>query len=241
SDDAVRRNDDSNDAPTYEFGRYRGPSTPPPAEARETSRVTPMRRALGPVVLAVAVAVGVIALMMRQKSPSPDVSDVSAPAAQGPVDLLPPGVGTAAHANAAAANSITHTDQPKQAEPVQAAAPPASEPHQLTASPATPPASAGSPAPTGATTGEPSAEATSNPPRDPSTLPTKNAWLYVSAPVSANVFIHGVDAGPTNTWLETACGTRFVRLGRAAGDWLSAGVPTVIRCRSANTIVVPVP
>jgi hypothetical protein len=87
----------------------------------------------------------------------------------------------------------------------------------------------------------PDAITDTEPPRDPNTLSSKNAWLFVHSTVSTHVFVHGVDAGLTNTWLETACGTRFVRLGNTAGDWLSPGVPTIIRCRSANTIEVPVP
>lgn len=80
------------------------------------------------------------------------------------------------------------------------------------------------------------ARATSLPPKDPRDLPAKNAWLYVRSDIDTRVFVHGVDSGATNSWIETPCGTRFVRLGRSAGDWLGPGFATVIRCRNTNIV-----
>jgi CheY-like chemotaxis protein len=76
----------------------------------------------------------------------------------------------------------------------------------------------------------------SAPPKDPQELAAKSAWLFVRSDVDARVFVHGVDSGATNTWLETPCGTRFIRLGRSAGDWVGQGFASVIRCRNSNIV-----
>jgi hypothetical protein len=73
---------------------------------------------------------------------------------------------------------------------------------------------------------------------DTLSLSEDTAWLYVHSSVSSRVFVHGVDHGATNEWLRSRCGGRFIRLGTSPGAWLSAGVPTKLRCRQANEIEV---
>lgn len=224
--------------------------------------VPPKRRTVLPVLFAAAVAAVVIGLMMRSKppaataaapnpatvTPKPSPAVVAAPANVSPNPSASPGlaspVATSAATSGTPAAVVTATAEPVAApaptptvqapaapEVVEAAAPEPPKPSTPTAETAgVAPVAPAAPAP-------PDTE----PPRDPNTLSTKNAWLYVHSAVDAHVFVHGIDAGTTNAWLETGCGTRFVRLGRAPGDWLSPGVPTIIRCRSANTIEVSVP
>lgn len=62
------------------------------------------------------------------------------------------------------------------------------------------------------------------------------AWLFVQAPGASRVYVHGIDYGETNRWLQAKCGTRFVRLGTAPGHWSSSGLPTQLRCRQANVL-----
>lgn len=208
-----------------------------PQELQEPERRSKRRSAFVSLAVAVVFATLVVGLMIRTKpapetkAEAPKKAAIVPPAAATP-PAVPQGVGPKPPVASSAAFGSAPPIQPGVSgapTPEKVAPPPPAEPGttaQVSPTPDVP----GLPTPTN-----------SEPPRDPGSLPAKSAWLYVQTPVAARVFVHGVDAGTTNTWLETACGTRFVRLGRAPGDWLSAGVPTIIRCRSANTIEVPYP
>lgn len=231
--------------PVHEIGRYTGPNTSAHEEPLELHGLPAKRRGIAPVLFGVAVAAAVITLMVRSKAPTVEPTD--RPSATPAASMAPMVSATALTAEAPAQTAAPAAPSATEA-PVTLATPsadPMPEPLTQTApsgaataalAPVAEPA-ASEPA----TVDRPTPPADSEPPRDPNTLSSKNAWLFVSAPISAHVFVHGVDAGLTNTWLETPCGTRFVRLGRSAGDWLSPGVPTIIRCRSANSIEVSVP
>src|SRR5690606_22479604 len=71
---------------------------------------------------------------------------------------------------------------------------------------------------------------------DPSQLAETSGYLYVSSTIDAAVFVHGVAVGRTNAWLESHCGFRFILLGNAPGQWLSAGLPTKVGCRKSTQI-----
>jgi hypothetical protein len=61
-------------------------------------------------------------------------------------------------------------------------------------------------------------------------LPPERAALFVHSSATARVFVHGADYGDTNQVLITTCGIRFVRLGRALGDFIEPGQSYVIKC-----------
>jgi hypothetical protein len=65
---------------------------------------------------------------------------------------------------------------------------------------------------------------------DVTKLPADRAYLLVTSSADTHVFVHGADYGPTNQVLMTSCGIRFVRLGRALGDFIEPGQSYVIKC-----------
>lgn len=210
-------------------------------------------RALLPILAAIVVASGAIALLLkpakRTDVAEPNVlsppmpAHVDEPAAPGPLrpveSLESTRVAGGPSADPAGATGLPAPVAGSEVAGPQPGESEGSEPEALPAAPVTPPAISGAAAEDVPERKSTTAGDESEPPRDPSSLPAKNAWLFVQSPLAAHVFVHGVDTGPTNTWLETPCGTRFVRLGRSAGDWLSPGTPLVIRCRAANTVEVP--
>jgi DNA-binding response OmpR family regulator len=130
------------------------------------------------------------------------------------------------HATAAATGSAPAAG----AKPATTASP--SEAETTRPSPPSDGQSAAEPAPTPAPDTPPAIP----PAPDPSNLSESHGYLYVSSSITATVFVHGVEAGKTNQWLESRCGFRFIRLGKAPGQWLSEGLPTKVRCRKANRI-----
>ena len=130
----------------------------------------------------------------------------------------------------------------------EALAPQPGPPETTRAQPSSPKVGADAPVPAAATSGLAAAptaptsaatpEAVPEPSVDPQLLPSKSGLLYVRSPHDTRVFLHGVESGPTNTWLTVPCGTRFLRLGSAPGKWLSPGFATAIRCRAANPVDV---
>lgn len=79
--------------------------------------------------------------------------------------------------------------------------------------------------------------ATTTPPAfDVNKLPRDRAALVVHSSAAAHVFVHGVDYGETNQTLVTSCGIRFVRLGRAPGDFITPGSSYVIKCGKLNEL-----
>ncbi|HEY3500145.1 MAG TPA: hypothetical protein VGK73_35890 [Polyangiaceae bacterium] len=112
---------------------------------------------------------------------------------------------------------------------------------------AEPPVATASTAPTATTTAAPTTSAPPTQPAAPpplaapaaahapvsfdvSKLAPDRAALFVRSSATARVFVHGVDYGETNQVLVTSCGTRFVRLGRALGDFVEPGGSFVIKC-----------
>ncbi len=83
---------------------------------------------------------------------------------------------------------------------------------------------------------EPARAAPGEPPSPPTSLAATQAYVFVQSSGDAKVFLHGIESGRTNQWIESKCGTRFVRLGNAPGDWISKGVPHRLSCRQANII-----
>jgi hypothetical protein len=72
-------------------------------------------------------------------------------------------------------------------------------------------------------------------------LPRDRAALVVHSSVDTHVFVHGVDYGATNRTLMTSCGIRFVRLGRALGDFVEPGQSYVIKCGKLNELTIEPP
>jgi DNA-binding response OmpR family regulator len=64
------------------------------------------------------------------------------------------------------------------------------------------------------------------------------AALIVHSSVSTHVFVHGADYGETNRPLVTSCGIRFVRLGRALGDFIEPGQSHVIKCGKLTELTI---
>lgn len=85
---------------------------------------------------------------------------------------------------------------------------------------------------------KPTPEEPSGPPGPPERLPSDAAYLYVESLGTSRVFVHGLESGETNAWLETKCGTRFIRLGSAPGSWSSKGLPYKLKCQSANRLKI---
>jgi hypothetical protein len=92
--------------------------------------------------------------------------------------------------------------------------------------------------------GEPAASTTSGRLPSPTQAPSSDGlaedetWLWVRSHGDASVFVHGIDVGQTNQWLRSRCGTRFIRLGAAPGQWISEGVPHRLSCRRPVTIEI---
>ncbi len=106
-------------------------------------------------------------------------------------------------------------------------------------------ASSVSPAPAPAASTEPTAEpaASAAPPSAASALPeavtpevdltklaARQGYLFVRSSADARVFVLANDVGATNTPLVVNCGTKFVRLGRALGEFIEPGGSVIIKC-----------
>jgi len=76
---------------------------------------------------------------------------------------------------------------------------------------------------------------------DVNRLPPDRAALIVHSSATTHVFVHGVDYGETNQMLMTSCGTRFVRLGRAPGDFIEPGAAHVLKCRRLTELTIEPP
>jgi hypothetical protein len=95
------------------------------------------------------------------------------------------------------------------------------------------------PAPTATAT--PASNAVPEKPVDVSKLAADRAALIVHSSINAHVFVHGTDYGETNRTLVTSCGIRFVRLGRARGDFIEPGQPYVIKCGRLTELTIQPP
>jgi DNA-binding response OmpR family regulator len=142
-----------------------------------------------------------------------------------------------------AAPPSTPTSEAPAAEALTAAVPPPPPPANAETLPTPesepePPPSApsASPAPPATTSAAPVVSAATPTPThapvefDLRKLPPERAALFVHSSATARVFVHGADYGDTNQVLITTCGIRFVRLGRALGDFIEPGQSYVIKC-----------
>lgn len=85
-------------------------------------------------------------------------------------------------------------------------------------------------------TAETPADETPEPEPATEEIPDGYAQLYVESSLDTNVFVHGKEVGTTNTVVLSHCGPRFIRLGKAPGQWESEGVPKIIECGKMNRV-----
>jgi DNA-binding response OmpR family regulator len=165
-----------------------------------------------------------------------------------------PGAGTGfgAGSSSPAATTAPPTVAPETAsvESNAPSSPPATAPIASGPAAAPPPtarASAETALPSSSASAPPAAVATAAPaPAAPSPatsvdlrrLAADRSALIVHSSVSAHVFVHGTDYGETNRPLVTSCGIRFVRLGRAPGDFLEPGRSYVLKCGRLNELSI---
>jgi hypothetical protein len=96
------------------------------------------------------------------------------------------------------------------------------------------PSDAGAPAADAAAAG-PAADAGSG--GDGSELLSYEGYIIVHSSVNAEVFVQGVDLGPTNTKLKSRCYQKFVRLAKMPGQqWLNQGTGVRIACRAVTEV-----
>ena len=168
-------------------------------------------------------------------SPPPSETTAATASAEPPAEPAPapapPALTTTAASTAIPAATTTATSVASAAAPEPAAS----------IAPSTSVTPAESPAPPSATPPAPlpPAPAVHAPVEfDVTKLNADRAALYVHSSVTAHVFVHGVDYGETNQVLVTSCGTRFVRLGRALGDFAEPGRSYVIKCGKLTELTI---
>jgi DNA-binding response OmpR family regulator len=194
------------------------PSSRPPAGARNAGS----NRALW-IILALVGAAGAgmgLALISRHQDERA-VRPKPTAVAQQPERVLPaPSAAPAPTAATTATPAAVETAAPgPSSEPPTAV--PSAEP-TATAAAVEPTPSAVEPTPTAVAAPAPSVDFTK--------LPAERAFLIVHSSANTQVFVHGTNYGPTNQVLTTTCGIRFVRLGRALGDFVEPGQSYVIKC-----------
>jgi hypothetical protein len=185
------------------------------------------------VILTAAAAVGALALRNRSATPAEVVAPAQNPPAT-PAPIAPPTAGEATVSPppaAAPATASAVAEAPPSAEPAptESAEPAASAAPQVDA--AAPSASVAAPA-------VPDAP----PLPDATKLAADRGLLLVRSSQTARVFVHGKDVGETNQYVETSCGIRFVRLGRAFADFIEPGRSVVLKCGKVNELnIEPLP
>ena len=203
---------------------------------------------------ALGVGAGAAFVMHSQQAPARTTPERHASASPAKPALAPSSAATTlapataalspitAPATAAPAASVAN-EPPAAAslEPAVAAAPSAAS--AASAEPARSPSAA---APAASTSAPPAPAAAplpvSGPPIDLTKLAADRAALIVHSSVTTHVFVHGTDYGETNRPLVTSCGIRFVRLGRALGDFIEPGQSRVIKCgRLTELTIEPAP
>jgi len=224
------------------------PPSPPIAKKKTSSRPPPPQKtSLRGVLLFIVAAIAATAVGMGLALVTHQGADTPAPHAASPAPAAPPlTTPTAASTQAAAAPStLAAAAATERATPAAVAEPAASGQTADAAS-----AGSASSAPNApndvaapATTASTAAAVGAVPPVTPPTfdvnkLPRDRAALVVHSTATAHVFVHGVDFGETNQTLMTTCGIRFVRLGRSAGDFVSAGGSYVIKCGKLNELTI---
>jgi hypothetical protein len=75
------------------------------------------------------------------------------------------------------------------------------------------------------------------------TPPPGYAFLTVSYPDPATVYLNGAMAGETNEPMKVVCGRFFVRLGRVADggrfpSWIAPGSTVLIPCQGSITVTM---
>ncbi len=233
-------------------------STPPaPAAAKARRRSNPPRQlTAGRVILFIAAAIGatafgmVVALLTHRRPSAAEALQADPnQAAVPPARALP-----APRASESNTTALATASSPGLTAPSATAPSPATASASVTPSSAAATASATEPTPATpnvAPSAEPGAPAASARPEtslpfpppsfDLRKLPRDRAALVVHSSADTHVFVHGIDYGPTNRALMTSCGIRFVRLGRALGDFLEPGQSYVIKCGKLNELTIEPP
>jgi hypothetical protein len=203
------------------------PSSPPPSRPGS-------KRALW-IALALVLAAGAgmaLALISRQNERK--TADEAA-AREVPQRPLTPATPTATAATPTATATVAPAPAPLPtvtvSEQPRASAAPTSEPAPSVATAAVDPA----PTATAAIAAGPTPSA------DLTKLPADRGYLIVHSTANTHVFVHGTDYGPTNQVLMTSCGIRFVRLGRALGDFIEPGQSRVIKCGRLTELTIEPP
>jgi hypothetical protein len=210
------------------------PRSPSPARAEAKPALNVQRILLYTVASLAALGVGVGAAFVVHRQQAPG----AAPAVEQRAALAPrPPAATTATATAAlpttTAAPATPSSIPSAASvPTSAAITSASAPAPAASEPAAPVPST-PPATTAA-----AAPPVSGPAIELNKLPPDRAALIVHSSASTHVFVHGTDYGETNRPLITSCGIRFVRLGRALGDFIEPGQPHVIKCGRLTELTI---
>jgi DNA-binding response OmpR family regulator len=245
--------------------RSTGSTASPTAPARPTPPTSPAARqaftAQRAVLYALAslaalgVGAGAAFVMHSQQAPSRSAPEQDAAATATEPTLspssaaVPPAAVSAAPEPTTAPPSEPRTgastvDAPSTAASVTATAPVAPSAAPVAASEPAPESAAPPPPATASTAPAPAAAPlpVSGPPIDLTKLAADRAALIVHSSVSTHVFVHGTDYGETNRPLVTSCGIRFVRLGRALGDFIEPGQSRVIKCgRLTELTIEPAP
>jgi hypothetical protein len=94
-----------------------------------------------------------------------------------------------------------------------------------------------------------SAPAARPPSPDASALPKDHGFLYVTTKAPTPVYLNGIVAGDSGTWLEVTCGLRHIRLARpgtpAPGGsfpmWSTEGTSVLVPCRGAASVSIDLP
>jgi hypothetical protein len=196
-------------------------ASPPPAAPKQSTGARVLKFAAA-AVGATAVGMG-LALMTHQPSKGAAVRPVESVATA----MTEPPITATSSASASASGAPATAGEASALPSTTSAAPSAAETSEAALASATIPRSV------------PSASA---PTFDVNKLPRDRAALIVHSSASAHVFVHGNDYGETNQTLMTSCGIRFVRLGRALGDFVEPGQSYVIKCGRLNELhIEPTP
>lgn len=81
-------------------------------------------------------------------------------------------------------------------------------------------------------------------PADTPSLPESLGYLFVASPSKIPVYLNGVIAGDTQSWMKVGCGWRYLRLARRgappAGSsfpvWATEGRSVLVPCRGATRV-----
>jgi hypothetical protein len=202
-------------------------SNPPPSRPA-SKRALWIASAL---VLAAGAGMGLALISRQNERTTADQAAAREVPQRSPTPATPTATATTATATATAAPAPAPLPTATAGEQPSATAAPASEP------PLVAPTAAVEPAPTATA----AIAAGPTPSADLTKLPADRAYLIVHSTANTHVFVHGTDYGPTNQVLMTSCGIRFVRLGRALGDFIEPGQSHVIKCGRLTELTIEPP